>query len=131
MPAKLEIKLKSLPTGAWDSGERRICYCKYVYIELRTVQHKNTCLQEIFQYNRNNSVASDIFLEVGQSPVFILYTKYLYIKSTTVYVPSLELGLSQPLSRQRVCPSPPEPHLPAGEGLGGESHAIPTTGEKA
>jgi hypothetical protein len=32
-------------------------------------------------------------------------TKYVYIKSTTVYVPSSELGLSQPLSRQRVFPS--------------------------
>ncbi len=27
-------------------------------------------------------------------------------QSTTMYVPSSELGLSQPLSRQRVCPSP-------------------------
>ncbi len=34
------------------------------------------------------------------------YTKYIYIKSTTVYVPSSELGRSHPLSRQRVCPSP-------------------------
>jgi hypothetical protein len=34
-------------------------------------------------------------------------TKYIYIQSTTVYVSSLELGLSPPLSRQRVCPSPP------------------------
>ncbi len=33
-------------------------------------------------------------------------TKYISIKSTTVYVPSSELGLSHPLSRQRVCPSP-------------------------
>jgi hypothetical protein len=33
-------------------------------------------------------------------------TKYLYIKSTTVYVPSSALGLSQPISRQRVCPPP-------------------------
>ncbi len=32
--------------------------------------------------------------------------KYVYIRSTTVYVPSSKLGLSQPLSRQRVCPSP-------------------------
>jgi hypothetical protein len=33
-------------------------------------------------------------------------TKYVlvYIKSTTVYVPSSELGLSQPLSPWRVCP---------------------------
>ncbi len=37
-------------------------------------------------------------------------------------VPSSELGLSQPLSRQRVCPSPGTKgegaHSPAGEGLG-------------
>ncbi len=33
-------------------------------------------------------------------------TKYRYLKSITVYVPSSELGLSHPLSRQRVCPSP-------------------------
>jgi hypothetical protein len=29
-----------------------------------------------------------------------------YIKSTTVFVPSSEFGVSQHLSRQRVCPSP-------------------------
>jgi hypothetical protein len=47
-------------------------------------------------------------------------TKYVYIKSTTVHVPSSELGLSQPLSRQRVCPEPKGggAHSPAGEGLG-------------
>ncbi len=33
-------------------------------------------------------------------------TKYLYMWSTTVYVPSLELGLPHPLSRKRVCPTP-------------------------
>jgi hypothetical protein len=50
---------------------------------------------------------------------------YVYVKDTTVYVPSLELGLSQPLSLQRVCPSPQKgggwgegSHSPAGEGLG-------------
>ncbi len=43
-------------------------------------------------------------------------TKYVYIKSTTVYVPSSELGLSQALSRQRRCPSPQ--NSPAGDGLG-------------
>ncbi len=47
-------------------------------------------------------------------PVRLKYQAYSYciaqstyiIKSTTVYVPSSELGLSQHLSRQRVCPSP-------------------------
>jgi hypothetical protein len=37
---------------------------------------------------------------------WLYITKYVYIKSTTVYVPSSELVLSQTLSRQRVCPSP-------------------------
>ena len=49
-------------------------------------------------------------------------TTYVYIKSTTVYVPSSELGLSRPLSRQRVFPSPQNrgggAHSPAGEGSG-------------
>jgi hypothetical protein len=51
-------------------------------------------------------------------------TKYIHIKSTTVYVPSLELGLSHPLSRQRVCRSPRNQRVGlgansrAGEGLG-------------
>ncbi len=61
-------------------------------------------------------------------------TKYLYIKGTTVYVPSSELILSHPLSRKRVCPFPPEPkgegaHSPVGEGFG--VVPIPTTGGKA
>jgi hypothetical protein len=33
-------------------------------------------------------------------------TKYLYIQSTTGFVPSSESGLSQPLSRERVYPPP-------------------------
>jgi hypothetical protein len=49
-------------------------------------------------------------------------TKYLYIKSTTVYVPSLELGLPHPFSRKRLCPSPGPKgggaHSPAAKGVG-------------
>ncbi len=49
--------------------------------------------------------------------------KYIYIKSTTVYVFSSELGLSQPLLSPAIVPSPPDQrvggtHSPAGEGLG-------------
>jgi hypothetical protein len=51
-------------------------------------------------------------------------TKYLYIQSTTVYVPSSELELSHPLSPASV-PLPPPPQYqrgraqsPVGEGLG-------------
>ncbi len=58
--------------------------------------------------------------------------KYIYIKSTTVYVPSSELGLYQPLSPASV-PLPPEPGgggtLACRRGVGGVP--IPTTGEKA
>ncbi len=64
-------------------------------------------------------------------------TKYVYIKSTTMhnvqYVPSSELGLSQPLSRQQVCPSPQTRGgggtLAYGWGVGGVP--IPTIWEKA
>ncbi len=53
-------------------------------------------------------------------------SNHVYIKSTTVCVPLSELGLSQPLSRQGVCPSLQNrggggAHSPAGEGLG-KSH---------
>jgi hypothetical protein len=45
-----------------------------------------------------------------------------HLSPTTVYVLSSELGLSHPLSRQRVCPSPRNQrgraHSLAGEGLG-------------
>ncbi len=34
----------------------------------------------------------------------VYITKYLYMQSTTVYVPSSELELPQPISRKRVCP---------------------------
>jgi hypothetical protein len=43
-------------------------------------------------------------------------TKYLY-QSTTVFVPSPELGLPQPLSPWRVCPPQPK-------GGGAHSHAV-------
>ncbi len=59
-------------------------------------------------------------------------TKYHSIKSTTLYVPSSELGLPQPLSRKQVCP-------PLNQRVGGHTRLrlgggwvpIPTTGEKA
>jgi hypothetical protein len=41
-------------------------------------------------------------------------TKYIYIKSTTVYVPSSELGLSHPLSPRNQR----EAHSPGGKGSG-------------
>ncbi len=61
-------------------------------------------------------------------PTKYVYT-FVYIKSTTVYVHSSELGLPQPLSRQRVCPSPQNQGgggiLACGSGVGGVP--IPTT----
>ncbi len=64
----------------------------------------------------------DVFASPGAADI-LATTKYVYIKSITVYVPSSELVLSQPLSRQRVFPSPQKwvgegAHSPAGEGLG-------------
>ncbi len=57
-----------------------------------------------------------------ESVGIVLSTKYLYIKSTTVYVLSLEMGLPHPFSRKRVCP-PPGPkgggaHSPTAKGVG-------------
>jgi hypothetical protein len=71
--------------------------------------------------NRRRGVFNRIYNIRTLSPIT---TKYVYIKSTTVYVPSSELGLSQPLYRQRMCPSPQN----RGWGVGGVP--IPTTGER-
>jgi hypothetical protein len=75
---RIFISKKPSYRGLGLGGEGDL-YCKYVYIELyvQYSMHKNTCLLEIFQYNRNNSVASDIFLEVGRSPAFILCIREL------------------------------------------------------
>jgi len=70
---------------------------------------------------------NDIWDLATKGRCWVWSTKYVYIhtyiKSTTVYVPSSEFGLSQPLSRQRVCLSPQNrggegAHSPSGEGLG-------------
>jgi hypothetical protein len=70
--------------------------------------------------------------EHPELPSINTHTKYIYIKSTTVYVTSSELGLSQSLSHQRVCPSPRTKRggtLACGREGGGVP--MPTTGEKA
>jgi hypothetical protein len=66
----------------------------YVY---RSQQENCHLLSSV--YCKNVSPVEKIKTFLGES------TKYTNIKSTTVYVPSSELGLSHPLSRQRVCPS--------------------------
>jgi hypothetical protein len=50
----------------------------------------------------------NVFFSSGKTECFLGWfeCQHMYIKSTTVYVPSLELELSHPLSLQRVCPSP-------------------------
>ncbi len=59
------------------------------------------------EYSRVRGVFTDGSLSTrDHTEMSLCPTKYVYIKSTTVYVPSSELGLSQPLSRQRVWPSP-------------------------
>jgi hypothetical protein len=44
------------------------------------------------------------------------FHKVLIYMSTTVYVPSLELGLPHPFSRKRVCPPPPDQRVGPGGG---------------
>ncbi len=60
-------------------------------------------------------------------------TKYVYVKCTTVYVPSSELGLPHPFPASECALSPRNQGgggtLAYGQGGGGVP--IPTTGEKA
>jgi hypothetical protein len=46
------------------------------------------------------------FKERRESILLLHKVRILFIKGTTVYAPSSELGLPKPLSRQRECPSP-------------------------
>ncbi len=68
-------------------------------------------------FPRSGSITMLILIRIsGLNPLWRLSTDLkeegtykvctVYIKNTTVYVPSSKLGLSQPLSRQRVWPSP-------------------------
>jgi hypothetical protein len=73
------------------------CLCKresLQHMDLRERLHLSLplCFEKAFKHSRRH-----IFIPIAP------HTKYVYIKSTTLYVPSSELGLSQPLSRQRVC----------------------------
>ncbi len=61
-------------------------------------------LEKLFLCNRVGS--QRLLLKVVLNFPNKIPTKYIFIYSTTVYVPLSELGLSHPLSRQRVCPSP-------------------------
>ncbi len=54
---------------------------------------------------KKRNTMKEVFVKRGVSG----QSTYAYIKSTTLCVPSSEMGLSKPLSRQRVWPSPPEP----------------------
>jgi hypothetical protein len=51
----------------------------------------------------SNEIVQNIFQETEES------TKYVYIKSTTVYVLLSEMGLSQPYLASECAPPPPEP----------------------
>ncbi len=64
-----------------------------------------------------------LVLTILRRHVRTTYNHHHNMKITTVWVPSSELGLYQPLSRQWVRPSPQNrgeggTHSPAGEGLG-------------
>jgi hypothetical protein len=82
------------------------------------------CLKKASSHSLVVSLSLEIHLNRDREKSSGQTTKYVFRKSTTVYVPSSELGLSQPpLTRQRLCPSPQNrrgggAHSPAGEGLG-------------
>ncbi len=58
-----------------------------------------------WQFVGGRGVTKNI-MKQNPSDTVTQYLMYSCIESTTVYVPSSELGLSHPVSRQRVCPSP-------------------------
>ncbi len=74
--------------------------------------------------SRYSFISRWVFID---NPVKFIHhcTKYLYIQSTTVYVPSSELGLPLPLSRKQALPPGPNvgggggAHRPGGMGVGG------------
>ncbi len=76
--------------------------CATLWSRARPSRWRRTCSPAIFTHT-SALPSSDVTHCRGQT---VFRTKYIDIKSTTVYVPSLELGLSHTLSRQRVCPSP-------------------------
>jgi hypothetical protein len=47
------------------------------------------------------------YTAVGTQAYFTLATKYVYLQSTTVYVPSSEMGLSHPPPLTSECAPPP------------------------
>ncbi len=86
------------------------------------VNHRNYLLPRILCINSQEVKKSANISKLSSAPNN-LFTKYIHIKSTTVYVTSSEFGLSHPWSQQRVCPSPQnreggDGHSRAGEGLG-------------
>ncbi len=69
------------------------------------LRKRNCAVIRTFAQIKHNHLAQSKSCHVNSSRSAVT-TKYVYIKSTTVFVPSSKLGLSQPLYRQRVCPSP-------------------------
>ncbi len=69
--------------------------------------YKEKVFTLIAKISLNVVVSWKNILKFSLSENLLYSTKYINLKSTTVYVPSSELGLSHPLSRQRVVSLPP------------------------
>jgi hypothetical protein len=77
-------------------------FLKYEYVVIIRIPSSPSHFQlmHIAHTGPNNDMLA-LFLSASS-----LTTKYLYLQSTTVYVPSSEFGLPQPLFGKRVCLPP-------------------------
>jgi hypothetical protein len=114
-------------------GLRTVFRIHYILVWIRIPGSADPCLwlmdpdPAIFVTDLQGANKKLIFKKKVFLPItfwrYIYITKYLHIQSTTVYVPSSELGLPQPLCRKRVCPPPDQrvgggAHPPAPMGVG-------------
>ncbi len=80
------------------------------------IKHTYVCLSRHVDVAFCSNCSTRRQTQAGCYLSFPYLTKYLYIKITTVYVPSSDLELPQPLSRKRVCPEPSPPDQRGGGG---------------
>jgi hypothetical protein len=113
--ANRQIDEDSMGRGAAKLFNRNLVATVCGHVQLQNViykaVYKTSCDQTSFH-------KTSILQNVHFIALTFQTTKYIYV----MYVPSSELGLSYPLSRQRVRPPPRTKggggHSPAGEGLG-------------
>jgi hypothetical protein len=119
----LRVREHLLPDGhvaLGDAGQRRSCRHLWQQ-DTRSVQ--GVTMRCRLSGLTNSTLVYEPKPKCGGEGVVVVGSQHkvvIYIKHHSI-CPSSELGLPQPLSRQRVCPSPPPqtiPYSPAGEGLG-------------